>query len=345
MAKRVKDSYLDGSDPDVSVPYLKYYVNDVEVTGGNRTAKKMTYTFNNTGSYDVKASYRNTSNLHTQVVVVDYASDKKGEYKIGTLPKEYITWLGLTTEEAKGLKFARVSNLLSKFSYVDGYRAFNGKSVEGKKNRWANFNDYAQNYKWERVRKGDTGYGYKEDKKTDVKTLANTHAKVQFYLNKYDEKVRKAWFWKDWALHYSSNWLRPLQNGLQGLPPYVNRSQVDLIYDKGVKLSKYNSYISNKLFTPTPVAEWQYVVPLVSITYYQGVRVRTNPSCIYDLNKLFDNTVGAFSGVPNLPVDVNSIQAPDYADDYKNQQDFYHALKGNRIVIFSSSDLADETEM
>jgi hypothetical protein len=68
--------------------------------------------------------------------------------------------------------------------------------------------------------------------------------------------------------------------------------------------------------------------------------MRTNPSCIYRISQVFDNRIGAFSGNPDNPVDVNSIQAPDISDDFKDQQDLYYGLISGRIIILSAADLA-----
>ncbi len=149
------------------------------------------------------------------------------------------------------------------------------------------------------------------------------------FVNHYDFTT---WFWDNWALHYSSNWR---DKNPDGLPNYVPNNAVTRVND--LELDIFSDYIKAHLFTPTPVANWQSVVPLVSYTDYQGNRLRTNPSCIYDIHAVWDNQTGAFSGKPKIPSDPAAIQAPDISDDDKDRQELYHDLKSNRKFLLTKA--------
>lgn len=303
LAKRIPDNYLDGTNFYVNEPYLKYYIDGVEQVAG-RSGKDFTYTWTTAGIHSLKVEYRVAGNLTTyehQIKIIDYPQTSPNNRPLGTISIRR----GLTPQEGRWLGITNLSNyfvfevkdVYSNFQYKDGPRA-NAPYV----NRWAELNDYASNYNWNRM----------------------ADQTVRNFLNRYSFLD---WFWFNWALHYSSNWRDNLPNGL---PPYVGDSQVTRVVD--TQLDNFAPKLQD-LFNTLDQAKWQYTVPLVSFTDFQGYRMRTNPSCLYDLNTVWANDYGAFTGDVILPDDPNQIQAPDITDEQKELQEFYYDLKSGRKTI------------
>ena len=323
MAKRVKDGVLDGSSlggPDKAA--LKYYIgaegsSSLNLITNNRVGKNVTYTFENKGSFDLRVTYRGGSDLYNHIKVINYPNSLKGQIKTRDLTLEEKNWLGLGSNS--NYKAYEVVDVYSKFLWEDGFR--NPNVPSGKPNRWAKNNDYLDAYIWEYG-------GSKIENNSDI---------VDRITEKFKLKINE-WFWSDWALHYSSNWLRPLNaQGLQGIPNYVPESKLVRIKEYS-DLDDYNGYIKNNIFNNSKYTSqlktpWQFVIPLVSYTDFHGYRFRTNPSCIYDLNRVFSSIDGAFTGNPTNPTNPNDIQAPNISDENKDMQEFYHAIKNERILI------------
>lgn len=298
LAKRIPDNYLDGTAPGVGTPYLKYYIDGVEQTTG-RNGKEFTYTWNTPGTYTLKVVYRVNGGLTTyqhKINVVDYQY-ANGKIIFKPLTTEEARWLGVTSPN--NYQICEITDVNSAYMYYLGPRANKPHT-----NRWAEHNDYAAQYKW---------------------NLPNENF-VNHFIDNYNNQD---WFWSYWALHYSSNWRDNLPDGL---PPYVGNSQVTRVLT--TELDTYKSSIA-QLFEGVKDARWQYTVPLVSFTDFQGYRMRTNPSCLYDLNYMFNNTNGAFSGNVILPDDPSRIQAPDITDEQKNKMEFYYDLKSGRKFILN----------
>ena len=303
LAKRVPDNYLDGTAPGVTTPYLKYYVNGVEQTTG-RSGKDLTYTWNTPGVYTLKVEYRTPGSLTTyqhKVNVIDYPTspDTKGSISARELTGKEISWLNLS--DPSKYRLFEVKDIYSQYMYKDGPRA-NTPYV----NRWAEHNDYASQYEWNR----------------------SSPPEVDNFIRNYNNLD---WFWHNWALHYSSNWRDNLPDGL---PPYVPNNLVTRVVS--TELDHFSGALSS-LFSTVTQARWQYTVPLVSFTDFQGDRMRTNPSCLYDINFIFNNDYGAFSGNVTEPDDPSKIQAPDITDDQKDKQEFYYDLKSRRITVIDVS--------
>lgn len=307
LAKRIPDNYLDGTNPSAEKPYLKYYINNVEQTSG-RSGKDFTYTWTTPGEYTLKVEYRIEGGLTSyqhRINVIDYPTGSTGEKTMGKivfhdLTTQEIQWLGIPNPAI--YKVAEVVDVYSQYQYKDGPRA-NTQYV----NRWAEYNDYASRYVWNK----------------------DNPIFVQNFITNYSNKD---WFWFNWALHYSSNWRDNLP---YGLPPYVGNDQVTRVIT--TELDKFATPIQN-LFATVTQARWQYTVPLVSYTDFQGNRMRTNPSCLYDINYIWNNSTGAFSGDVILPTDPSQIQAPDIDDEQKNRQEFYYDLQSGRKIIFLTTD-------
>ncbi len=343
LAKRTPKDYLDGTNVESGGAYLKYYLGNQELIT-NRVDRRVTHTFNQVGEYLLKVSYRGTSEITHKIKVVDWNHDQRSLIAIKPLSADEANWLGVSEQDRNYYKTARVTHMLSNYAYQEGFRAFNGESVDNngvnpRTNRWANFNDYADEYLWQLNATGnrENTHNHLPGQINDI--LEQPNAKVKDYLDNYFDNVFKQWFiWKDFGFHYSSNWLRmPSSDGLQTFPPFVATTDVIRINEKGLELDPLNTVIQYNMFSPRqPTSPWQFVVPLLSYTQYQGFRSRTNPSCVYDLAYLFNDEHGAFSGKPILPSDPNKVQSPDYEDDYKDQQEFYLALKGNKLLVFDT---------
>jgi hypothetical protein len=307
LAKRITDDYLDGTNPTVNTPYLRYYIDGVEQTDG-RKGKEFSYTWNTPGSYILKVEYRTEGGLTTyqhKITIYNFPSSQLGK-NIGSITRYPLSeregrWLGIS--DIIPYVVYEVRNVYSQHVYKDGPRA--NTPYE---NRWAEFNDYASEYKWNM-------------------TSPNF---VTDFINNYNDLN---WFWYNWALHYSSNWRDHLPNGL---PPYVGNNQVTRVIT--TELDKFAPAIS-ELFNTVTQATWQYTVPLVSYTDYQGNRMRTNPSCLYDLNTVWSNEYGAFTGNAILP-DPGQIQAPDITDEQKDLQEFYYDLKSSRKIVLKQSEVS-----
>lgn len=301
LAKRIPDNYLDGTATGVVSPYLKYYINDLEQTTG-RKGKEFTYKWNSPGVYTLKVVYRIQGRLTSyqhKINIVDYPSTPKSQGKIisRNLTSQEAQWLNLSSPSDYCL--FEVSDVYSQYMYKDGPRA-NTPYV----NRWADYNDYASQYEWNR----------------------SAPVFVDQFISKY---TNLNWFWFDWALHYSSNWRDNLPNGL---PPYVGNDQATRVFT--TELDQFSTRIAD-LFQTVTQGRWQYTVPLVSYCDFQGHRMRTNPSCLYDLKYMWNNDNGAFSGNVVLPDDPSKIQAPDITDEQKNKMDFYYDLKsGEKTILY-----------
>lgn len=306
LAKRIPDNYLDGTAPEVISPYMKYYINGLEQTAGRR-GKEFTYTWNTPGTYTLKMVYRIDEGLTSyqhKINIVNYPSAPKhlGKIAVRKLSLQETKWLGVSAPE--DYRVFEVVDVYSKYMYKDGPRA-NSPYV----NRWAGYNDYASNYEWNRSRAFF----------------------VDDFVNNYNNLD---WFWSYWALHYSSNWRDKLANGL---PSYVGNNQVTRVIT--TELDKFADPITN-LFKGITQAKWQYTVPLVSFCDFQGDRMRTNPSCLYDLKYMWNNNDGAFTGNVILPDDPSKIQAPDISDEQKNKMEFYYDLKSGKKTILEIKGLS-----
>lgn len=360
IANRVKNELLyNVQNPNRS--YLKYYIGPVgsdltEITQG-RSGKELTYQFNSVGEYDLRVEYRGGSDLLLKILVKDpipadalgtglshpAKPDSNGIIEKRPLTPDEKTWLDLSGDLALNARVLELKDVKTNFAYKDGFRSYGNKPLGDKlANRWSKFNDYADSYIWFTTSvSSNTVFTplYKKNVNMTFKT------KVDSFLNSYEimmESPGGTWMWKDWANHYSSVWKGKLKgaDGLDGLPPYTPANTVTRLNELLDLDTNFGAYIDREIFASDKYLErkkapWQFVIPLVSTTEYHGYRQRSNPSCIYDIRKIFNKDNGAFSGTPYDPnlLKPENIQAPETLDETKNKQEFYYNIKYGRIVI------------
>ncbi|MNK22812.1 hypothetical protein D3C87_410930 [compost metagenome] len=311
-AKRITDDYLDGTKDENVAPYLQFYIDGVLQPKNLQKGKDITLRWDNIGDFRLTVKYRNTdgtlTSLTNLIKIVDYDALTKGIIKRRAMTSEESLFLNTTASDWEVLE---ADNVLSLTKYRESARA-NGTPPGI--NRWADFNDFKATYLW------------RDYDKTEMEQPSQLLLNIYGYL-----ATPPSWFWDNWCLHYSSNW----QDGdRENVPPYVNNNTVLRITSN--QLDLYNNYLTNSLFNPVPPAKWQRVMPLVSVTHFQGYRMRYNPSCIYDLNATWDNTSGAFSGHATYGTALDLL-APSISDYNKNKQEFLFKLWGKEMLIIPKS--------
>ena len=294
------------------------------------------YTFNIPGTYRLTAGYYASEVTHI-INVVDYPDDIHlfGEFyrnAVGRIATRDLTptemrLLGIPRNS--GLKVMEVKDMYSQYVYKEGPRWNNPPD------RWARDNDFLSDFLWVKE---------KVNAKSQF-TIISQPAKIKEWIRNYSHS---SWYWKNWAYHYSSNWRNdPVEGhpGLDGLPPDVPNDKVIRLYDEQTDMSPYDDVLREAFFRTEQPAKWQSVIPLLSPTIADGVRMRTNPSCIYDLEAIFDKSNGAFSGNPKLP-SLHKTQAPDISDDDKEKQNLYKRLSNKRMLIYHPENVkADEVKV
>ena len=140
------------------------------------------------------------------------------------------------------------------------------------------------------------------------------------------------WFPSNWIRHYSGD----------TLPDDMNVSLVTNGITSDIE------GIDQALATAFPITTvpevWQWRLPWVSTTNWQGYRTRNNIKVVFNMSELFDNSMGAFSGLGNTnyayPEDyaaVVSNSLPELTDQRKSMYDFYLDLLSGRKYVFDPS--------
>ncbi|GEM_PF-5308066 len=308
---------------------------DLIVRGSGRT---FTHTFDKQGSYELFVSYSTDPNAPpsthiaamVHVVELDYDKNKpndlktkdKGEIALYDISPEQQEWLGLTDEEVNTYKFATVEKLLSEWSYVDAPRqsqpadASDGQQAD-MAYRFAKKNNYQDEYYW-----------YNQQKE-----FINNHTKVADFITSYElDKSRESWF--------PINWIRHHDDRNHPIPLDIDPGDVKTITFANPFDLSWNSILDSNLPSEAPEA-WQWRMPWTAWTPYQGYRTRTNIKAIYNLDKFWDETDGAFAGNGNVQYgdDYTSYHAAvrsafNFTDEQKAKYDFYLDLrKGRRFLV------------
>ena len=281
-------------------------------------------TFDIPGKYRLTAVYgkdfdKNDDNYnHTrmshEITVMPRTYDKvsledKGDIEIHLMSQDQISWLQANNPDASidaSWRVAEIDNIYSKWTHVDGPRA---EPPNDKPNRYGLENDYNANFKW-------VSYYY-EDKELKYKPSEK-------YLI---DDSNLEWFPSNWIRHYSGS----------KLPKDMDVSQVP------GKITSVKDSIDMALESTYPnnlPESWQWRLPWVSLTNWQGYRTRANIKAIFDMRELFDNETGAFSGkgVNKSPEEYAksvSNPIPKLTDKLKSKYDFYLDLLSGRKIVYN----------
>lgn len=300
--------------------------------------RTFTHTFDKQGSYELFVSYSTdagaapSTHIAAMVHVVELDYDKsipndlktkdKGEIALYDISPEQQEWLGLTDEEVSTYKFATVEKLLSEWSYVDAPRqsqpadATDGQQAD-MAYRFAKRNNYQDEYYW-----------YDQQKQN-----ISQPDKVASFIAAYEANgIRESWF--------PHNWIRHHDDRNNPIPLDINPSEVNTLTFNDSFDPSWKAALDNNLPANAPEA-WQWRMPWTAWTPYQGYRTRTNIKAIYNLEKFWDPSNGAFSGSGNSQFGddyasyLNAIKYPFiFTDEQKAKYDFYLDLqKGRRFLV------------
>ena len=239
-------------------------------------------TFDKPGKYRLTAVYGqnfdknkdiyNNSRMSHEVIVLnnDYSTDdsaNKGVIEVHPMSSDQVLWLLENNPNLNinaSWRVAEIDNIFSKWTHVDGPRA---DPPNEKPNRYGLENDYNTHFKWFTKTIDSDG-----DPVITPATLSFT------------EDKNLTWFPFNWISHYSGN----------TLPKDMDVSKVP----GGIRTTSAKIDESLELFYPNNLIEpWQWRLPWISLTNWQGYRTRANIKAIFDMRELFDNETGAFAGV------------------------------------------------
>ena len=277
------------------------------------------------GVYYLSAVYNGVSEINHKIVIQPTTlTDMVGTVGFYPLQDYHRVWLQEFLEDSEiivpaidNLQIAKVENIHSAYTYVDGVRApFNNH--ESKSNRFASQNDYYATYE--------------VDCSLDVCIDADS-----FTIS--NENLAN-WFPNNWIRHYSDS----------PLPSDINASLV----------KPFDSFHKNNL-SGTKFEPWQWRFPWISYTSTEGYRTRWNIKTLYDMDKLFDNENGAFSGkaFDLLKAETyhrydSAVYGPDrdgtgiisdFTEKERLKYNFYLDLKYNRKVILNVGLLYENLEI
>lgn len=316
MAKRLM--------PDDLEYRIHWFLAPIDSDGLGRFIHKgrwLNLTFDTSGKYRLTAVYGNNfdkdddnyghTRMSHEITVLPFSYDKKpsadkGIINIYPLSTDQISWLRENNyspaSSLSSLRVAQVDDIFSQWTHVDGPRAI---PPNDKPNRYGLENDYNAHFNW--------------------------YIKHNQNLDLYDKFLIKDpslnWFPHNWIRHYSGN----------KLPNDMNDTQVT-----GGIISTSDA-IDRELNTvfPTNLPEpWQWRLPWISSTNWQGYRTRANIKAIFNMKKLFDNRTGAFAGVgvqnkTDMAYAASvSNPIPEFTDQMKSKYDFYLDLLSGRKLIF-----------
>lgn len=175
------------------------------------------------------------------------------------------------------------------------YKYVNGYRTQDPINRFGRYNDYFDSYIWNNNSGG---------------TIYNPDAIVNTISN-YSEH---GWAPFNWVRHFSEK-------------PYPNTIDPSLFRNKE-DLTDYLGGLYDKV--PEP---WQARLPWAPYTVVEGQRFRTNIKVIYNMNKLFHNQSGAFSGNPRA-ISTEEVYNKFISDDEEDLKELINDLKyGRKIII------------
>jgi arabinogalactan endo-1,4-beta-galactosidase len=305
MAKRLEDGELQNR--------IIWYVadkNDPATRTQVAYGRHCTYTWSAAGSFILTAVYNGASELSHEITVLDNAyiptspTWPKGEINIYELsPKQKALISRYYTGNVNDLRVAKVENIFSKYTHIDGPRAL---TPNGSFNRYGLEKDFNNHFKW-------------YNGTTAISNIVDPNLLDQ----------RSQWFPANWIRHYSGD----LSKYPRDMDPAITASL----------LTKDQATINTRLTTVFPATPepWQWRLPWISTTEWSGYRTRINIKAIYNLKKFFDNNTGAFSGVGNPNTQDVSNCIPAFTDEQKELYDFYLDIKSGRKLLFKTGTISN----
>ena len=283
-------------------------------------------TFDKPGKYRLTAVYGlnfdknkdtyNHSRMSHEITVLsnNYSTDdsaNKGVIEVHPISSDQISWLQAKNPDAgidASWRVAEIDNIFSKWTHVDGPRA---EPPNDNPNRYGLENDYNAHYKWFIKTIDSQGYP------------ATIPATLYF-----TEDKNLSWFPFNWTRHNSGKTL-PNDMDISLVPGGITSTPAEI--DKSLV-----RFYPNNLTEP-----WQWRLPWISLTNWQGYRTRSNIKSVFNMKELFDNQHGAFAGVgvEDLP-DEDYIRAvsnplPELTDNLKSNYDFYLDLLSGRKIVYN----------
>ena len=259
--------------------------------------------------------YNHTRMSHEITIMPDeYSTDvdiNKAQINIYSISPDQITWLKEKYPEINtSWRVAELDDIYSKWTHIDGPRA---EPPNEKPNRYGLENDYNAHFDW-----------YDSSLSSETTSLTP-------YTNYTIDDPNLDWFPSYWIRHFSGN----------NLP-----NDIDISVVPGGSITSTPDDIDNALHSAFPLdtpEPWQWRLPWVSITNWQGYRTRANIKVVFNMEKLFDNQIGAFAGVGNSHMTNNNYIAsvsnpiPGLTDQNKSKYDFYLDLLSDRKIIYDPS--------
>ncbi len=326
-------------DYDEQVQDLKFEVYRIATSGTPVTTPDHTawgnnfeYTWDVPGDYELRVTYRDTSQMFYRVSVRNAGCDVcEGLIEVSDLTAEERAWLGVGANT--NLRAYEVVDVFSKYTYIDGLRAdppaANGVNLI---NRFEASQNYSGQYRWDM-----------EDPTTgNTVPVAQDAVVTQFLSNQAQgaNGIASSWMPSYWIRHYSET----------PYPSDVMANQVIAtagVTDPGVIAALDMAFAQSQRF-PDPMndpsgfrvapvinEEWTLRLPWVSLTDTEAYRVRTNIKAFYDMEAFFDPVGGAFAGNAE-PLD-QEILLRLMSDDEKRRMQFWADLNTGRKLIVDVS--------
>ena len=321
LSERTKAKRIDLEDPNNKAK-LAYYLDklndkgDVESVSLIDFGQKTTISPRSKGAYQLRVVYRNNGNLldenyvFCKINVIDYPNNNLGTVVFKNLTENQKKYLNIPN--GNNIVIGEVKDVYSDYMYTKGPRA--NDSV---KDRFEKFNGYANEYDW------------------NLETYQEKLVTNEFV----DNYNTKDWFPETWVRHIDrSNRVTKLPIKDLGIPGSYTTT-----------LDEQNSLIGglfpeNIDVNKRPFKEnWQVRLPWISITEYSGPRIRTNIKVIYNLKNFFDNSTGAFSGNPGIPL-LENLQFKLRTDDQMDMDELYWDLKRGRKKLYRA-DVLNQKEL
>lgn len=285
---------------------------------------KKDWSIEGVGTYQVTIEYRNTQQLHILIDIVNYSDNdnRRGSITTRNLTEKERKWLNIDEEDdpdGNKYKVAEVNRLLS------NYKLINGPRVNKKPNRFGEDKDFGYLYQWDTEVYDYLSFGY-------VNKVLNQIPKVASFISAYSNK---SWFPENWVRHYYVNTYKGNIN--DGLPLDVNKS---LIYSD-INSPVISAHLDNILGIENSGKPFKQInLPWVIISEMDGKRIRMPPKPIFNLEGIWDNDTGAFSGNPRcnkMGCDNYYLLAHDNdpKDEDKDKEEFYNLLRTNSIIVYN----------